>query len=116
MIESKRLEIKQVEEELQQIAEELKKATTQTAASSKGKKTKSTQQKKKQPKQQQQQQEEVAEFDDEVAGEGEGSGGVVATVANSLVQGIQLLFTHRAVVLFGAAAFAIYTQGEMASV
>jgi hypothetical protein len=115
LIESKRLEIKQVEEELQKIADELKKATTQTAAATKTKKTKSTQQKKKQPKQQQQQEE--ADFDgEEMAGEGEGSGGVVATIANSVVQGVQLMFTHRAVVLFGVAVFAIYTQGEMASV
>jgi hypothetical protein len=107
--------LKQVEEELQMIADELKKVSTQSA---KPKKTKQPQAKKKQPKQQQQQQQQEEDFEEEMpAAEGDGaSGGVLASITGGIATGLQLLFTHRAVVLFGAAAFAIYTQGEMASV
>lgn len=111
--------MKQVEEEIQKIADELKKASTSTVVKSSTKKSKISQTKKKQPKQQQQQQqpqEEVADFDGNDEGEKNASEGIIATITGGIAVGLQTLLNHRAVVLFGVAALAIYTQGELASV
>jgi predicted lipid-binding transport protein (Tim44 family) len=108
--------LKQVDQELQSIADDLKKVSN---VSAKPKKAKQTQVKKKQPKQpkQQQQQQQEDDFEDEMPAEGETAGdGLLASMTGGLMAGLQLLLTHRAVILFGATAFAIYTQGEMASV
>jgi hypothetical protein len=103
-MESKILELREVESDIKRIAEELRGASAKKAPAGRVKKEKHA------PKRREE--EELPEFD----GSEEGGGGIMQTINGGFWTGAGLMLEHKAVVAFGVAAYAIFAYGEAMSV
>lgn len=103
-MESKILELREVESDIKRIADELRGASAKKTPAAKAKKEKQA------PKRR----EEVEEIEYD-SGE-EAGGGIIQTITGGFWTGAGLMFEHKAVVAFGVAAYAIFAYGEAMSV
>ncbi|CAE7672122.1 unnamed protein product, partial [Symbiodinium microadriaticum] len=111
LLESKNVELTEVEGDIKRIAEELRSASLKQNAPAKAKKGSKSQQ---QAKQREEEREVTAEFgrdDDDSA-----KGSILQTISSGLFTGLGVLMQHKAVVAFGIATYAIYAHGDAVSV
>mmetsp|Transcript_22103 Transcript_22103/g.32201 ORF Transcript_22103/g.32201 Transcript_22103/m.32201 type:complete len:255 (-) Transcript_22103:126-890(-) len=107
LIASKQLELKQVEQDIKKVAEELRGATQKQSAPPKQKKSKK--------QQAQTPMESAADFNVDEEGGGLG-GGLMSSISQGVITAANLAINHRAVVLFGLAVYGVFMHGDVASV
>ncbi|CAE7671431.1 unnamed protein product [Symbiodinium microadriaticum] len=111
LLESKGVELSEVEGDIKRIAEELRGASMKQSAPAKAKKGNKSQQ---QVKQREEEQELVAGFGADDTESAEGS--ILQTISSGLFSGLGVIMQHKAVVAFGLATYAIFAHGDVVSV
>jgi hypothetical protein len=112
MLLSKNTELQEVQREIADITSEVRKISTKSTTTPKEKKSS----KKKQTAKATTESSVLSNVDEDDDNVDVDSQSILSKTINGCIYGLQKTIEHRAVLLFGGAAFVIYTFGEMVSV